>query len=705
MPKRFIIVLVSTIMGKKSRGKREKREERKSKHLIQKQLINSQTKIDRICLRVIYGAVYLMLLTPLIVSARFFFPFVGPKGLYLMGLIEIAFFAWLILAISAPYYRPRKSPLLLALGAFLLILILAAIFGVDPSRSFWSKFERMSGLLMWLHLFGFFLVVSSVFKRENWLRIFLFSIVIAMITCFMFWMERAGVEDLLVAKGGSTLGNSSFFATYLLFNLFFAIYSFFAIKRLKQFKLWFFERVRLICLIFLPFVIFLMIISSWKSGGRAATLAFFGGSGLLGLLYLAFKIKRKYLKFLGKIVLIVSVIVFIAGFVMLHWPQSVVQEWLTSKTNKSREAIWKNAWEGFQERPILGWGPQNFAIVFNKHFDSRFYLSDEYGNDVRFDQAHNIIMDNMADSGALGLLGYLSIFGAAFWALWRNCKKRRLDFWTAAIPVVVLVAHFTQNLTVFDMPASFLMLFLTFGFIAALTQEKNQNSFELKKKKCPIGLWLLIVPILFIFCFSYFVVKPARANIGIIRVMTASHIQQRLPAYKQAFSSSPMGRYQIRNHIGLHLLQIASQQKEVARDDFDIVTEELEKSINSSPLDYYSHLTLGKLYNLYGQADKTKLLLAEEVLEKAIELSPTKQAGYWELTRTKILLGKNEEGIALAKKAIELEPRVVYSHLYLVNMAMIIGDADLAVQKAREAIEILPETEPQLKTLLGVEEF
>ena len=52
----------------------------------------------------------------------------------------------------------------------------------------------------------------------------------------MFWMEIAGIESMSVARKGSTLGNSSFFATYLLFNLFFAIYSFSVIKKLKQYQ-------------------------------------------------------------------------------------------------------------------------------------------------------------------------------------------------------------------------------------------------------------------------------------------------------------------------------------------------------------------------------------------------------------------------------------------------------------------------------------
>jgi tetratricopeptide (TPR) repeat protein len=68
------------------------------------------------------------------------------------------------------------------------------------------------------------------------------------------------------------------------------------------------------------------------------------------------------------------------------------------------------------------------------------------------------------------------------------------------------------------------------------------------------------------------------------------------------------------------------------------------------------------------------------------------------------MLGKNEEGIALAEKAVDLEPRVSYSHLYIVNLAKMINEKDLAIKKAEEAINIIPELEPQLKSILGISE-
>ena len=62
---------------------------------------------------IIFFSTLLILFTPLIASSLtsyFFFLFVGPKSLYFMGLVELAFFSWLIL-ISIDRRKNRKNDL------------------------------------------------------------------------------------------------------------------------------------------------------------------------------------------------------------------------------------------------------------------------------------------------------------------------------------------------------------------------------------------------------------------------------------------------------------------------------------------------------------------------------------------------------------------------------------------------------------------
>ncbi|MBU1046008.1 O-antigen ligase family protein [Patescibacteria group bacterium] len=689
-------------MGKKSREKRIRRAEQ-AEEFIKKQPRGAVSGLEKTCLFILYSSAYLMLLIPLIVRGDFLFPFVGPKGLYLMALIEIFFAAGVFLMIFSPRYRAKRNILSLAIGSFVLIMILATIFGADPSRSFWSKFERMSGLLMWLHLFGFFLVSRAIFKKDDWLRIFSFSILASMVVCSLFWLNKAGVKGLSVAYNGSTVGNSSFLATYLLFNLFFALYLFFELKKRKVFQFFFIKVSRKICLTIAAAGFIFMFITLMFSTGRAAILVFFGGTGLLLLLYLALERKKNNIRLIAKMCLILGLIIYLSGLALLLWNNSPIQQWLSERANKSRQVIWSNAWQGFLERPILGWGPENFSFVFHEHFDPGFYIPEIYGPDTRFDRAHNIIFDNLVDGGALGLLGYLSMFGASFWILGRGYRRKKLNFMTAAVPSIILVAHFTQNLTVFDMPASFLMLFITFGFISAVSgNEPAPEAIPLRQRKNRIIFLPLLVLLLF-FSLSSFVIKPARAGTAIIGVMKSPTFEGRKSLYEKALHSSPMGLYQIREHLGLHIFNLIEAGL-VEVGDFEIVTQALEETAHDSPFDYYDRLVLARVYNAYAELQKEKdeivLKRAEQVLEDALRLSPTKQEGYWEMATTKLMLNKNDEAAELLERAISLDPRVLRSYQVAILFYKKIGEMEKARQKGDELLKYYPELESSVRQIL-----
>ncbi|MCX6737828.1 MAG: O-antigen ligase family protein [Candidatus Parcubacteria bacterium] len=689
-------------MGKKSREKQNRKDEQKD-FIVEKRSRSSMSKIENFFVFVFYSSIFLMLLTPLLVGESMFFPFVSLKGLYLMALIEVSVASGLFLIIYSPKYRVKKDALFIAIGFFILIMTLATILGVDPLNSFWSKFERMSGLLMWLHLFGFFIVARAILKKDDWLRIFYTSIIISIIVCIFFWLNNAGVKNLPVGYNGSTVGNSSFLATYLLFNLFFAIYLFFELKKQTVFLLPFLKKAKKTCLAILILGFIFMFITLMYSTGRAAILAFFGAFGLLILLYFALEYKKPKIKFIAKILLIFGLVIYLAGITALLWHNSPAQQWLSENANKSRQVIWQNAWQGFLERPILGWGPENFAVVFHKFFDPGFYLPDIYGPDTRFDRAHNIIFDNLVDGGAAGLIGYLSMFGVSFFILWRGYKKGKISFIAAAIPTVILVAHFTQNLTVFDMPASFLMIFLTFIFVSVVSRDKStEENISMKTGKNKI-IFLPIILILLFFFFSSFVIKPARAATGIIGVMKNPTFEAREPFYSKALNSSPMGLYQIREHLGSNIFTLMNAGV-VTVGDFKFASESLEKTVANSPFDYYSRIVLGRVYNAYAglQPDKREVVSkrAEQVLEQALQLSPTKQEGYWEMAKTKEMLNKNNEAAEFYEKAIALEPRVLESYQLAISFYKKIGDIEKAKQTGDRLLKYYPELEASLRQFL-----
>jgi len=47
--------------------------------------------------KIVKAGIFAVLLTPFIFSRKFYFPYVGPKSLYFMAIVEAVFFLWLVL--------------------------------------------------------------------------------------------------------------------------------------------------------------------------------------------------------------------------------------------------------------------------------------------------------------------------------------------------------------------------------------------------------------------------------------------------------------------------------------------------------------------------------------------------------------------------------------------------------------------------------
>ena len=639
---------------------------------------NKRKNWSKNCQEIIKLGTYLILFTPLIISARFFFPFVGPKSLYFMALVEIIFFTWLFLITFDSRFRPRFNKILGILIIFLIILIISATLGVDPSYSFWSKFERMTGILMMLHLLAFFLVISSTFEEKDWRQIFAVSIFVEVIVGVIALMSKNPAM-----RGGGTIGNDSFLGTYLLFNLFLALYLIFKNA---------FKTYASICFSIMFLCLFL-------SGARAAKLSFFGGMILFSFLWLIFYQKGK-LRLVGIFLLIISIISVICFIFFALQPGSFVRKGIIEKevgeTFGGRFVVWQKAWENFLARPLLGWGPENFEFAFTKNYNPCMGTPG-CGADIWYDRAHNIIFDTLVTSGILGMLAYLGIFVLTFYTLWKNYFRKKFDFWTPGIFSVLLISYSVQNLTVFDMVSSYMMFFLILGFIA---RKEGVLDFEIKTVSF---IYLILIFIIFPLSFLKFVIFPFKTDTSTIFAIRAKPFsEERLSLYEKTLSFSPVGRYQIREFFVESTLSAKISEEipqENIKREFDFLTRELEKSVKECPLNFRAYLKLGQLYNIYSRYDPSKIQEAERALKKAIEVSPANQQGYWNLAQTKIYQGKFEEALSLTEKAVGLEPHLERSHLIAIEIARIMGDFELMEKKIKEAIEINPEWEKDLRSI------
>ncbi|MFH0739980.1 MAG: O-antigen ligase family protein [bacterium] len=687
-------------MGKNSRLKKERKLQVQGGQAGPPASLREQARLrsvaggEKFLTTIIFWGASLALLTPLIYNSKYYFPFVGPKSLYFMVFCQIIFFSWLILALYNKKYRPKMNAVLIAFGLFIFFMIVSSVFGVDPSRSFWSKFERMSGTLMWLNMFGFFLAVSSTFKKvSDWKRIFFVSLGIALVVSLCAILEKLGVKAVIISdRGGFTLGNTSFLGSYLIFNFFIAIYLFFQ------------ERKNIILRIALGAMAVLSVVAIYLQGARAALGVSLAGLVLIGVLYLAFKLKNRAVNLVGKIALFVGSLAIIVSIVLVYLPNNPVHNLFGKMATEGRFANWAIAQKGFLERPFFGWGPETYDILFPKYFNPCLFTQ-KCGGEFWFDRTHNIILDTLVATGAFGFLAYLGMFFALIWVLRKKYfKDKAIDFWSFAVFVAIPVAYFVQNLTVFDMVGSLMMFALTLSFVAFLatqqSPEKTKTYFT-PQSKWPLGIALVVG----LLCIYYYAYKPWQLDKNIILTMQQQYQDQRQEAYKKTLEISPLGKYQITDFFADNSLSLvqrdASKVKpEDAIRELDFVIKLEEQRLKDSPLDYRTTLKLAQLYNALVMFDQAKIDMAVQYGEVALKQSPTNQQSFWVLAQTMLYKQDFAKANEYVQKALDLEPGVLRSYQIASQVASISGNQARATEIAQQAVAFNPEWQKDFTSLL-----
>lgn len=632
----------------------------------------SKESLEKIYFKIIEWGVYLSLFTPLIFIRDYFFPFVVPKTIFFRIIVDIIFIAYVLLAISNPRYRPRFSALTISVTVFLAIIILTSFTGVDLQKSFWSVFERMTGILTFLHLYAFFIVLSSVFKEKKyWERILTASICVGMLICFY---TLTATEN--ATRGGGTLGNTSFFSAYILFDIFFTL-----ILLVTKSGLW---RI----LYGIALLIFTFALFSNPEPTQGAIAAFLGGLFILGFGYLLFHLFSSQNKNFKKMAFALIILLILGTLLVLQLDffKTKISDILQSGSIQSRMIVWQIGWDGWKERLLLGWGQENFNIPFAKYFIPELPLT----QDIWYDRVHNIILDTGVTSGILGLLSYLSIFVVSFVTLFKLFKKiieRRNVFFPLGM-VALLAVYLAQNIWVFDMISSYVMFFLSLAFINFLTSSPKEKTVRRKSNPlCSFVGALLIIATITVLYFGN--VQVARASRAAVRGLYFP-LEQSIASFEKAFKLSPISKFEIPEQISVRIIELASQtnqDKTLFNKGLALAEEKLKDNIEQNPFNFRYKLFLGRFYNNLYQitGDKEKLSLAEETMNQAEELSPRNEQVYWVLGQTYLFEGKYDEAIISLKKGVDLEPRLAQSHWYLSLAYRASGKYDLALQEVKEA--------------------
>ena len=602
---------------------------------------------------------------PFLVSSSFFFPFITTKAFTWRIIIEIIFAAWVLLALLDASYRPKRSIIFYSIFGFLAIIGLADLFGVAPVKSFWSNFERMEGFITLLHLGMFFLVISSVFKEIDWKRWWNVSLVasaLLVLYCFLqiacaptagcgMRMSDGTIKYFFqIHQGGvrvdGTLGNAIYLAVYMLFHIFIA--SLFMWRERKN--------------VALRWVYGLLILAQasilYYTATRGAILGLLGGLLVIAVLNIWNKEDRFARK--TSVAILVGLVVLVGGFVAIKDAEFVQNNPVLSRFSslttgelktQGRYFVWPIALEGVKERPLLGWGQENFNYILNDH-----YVPEMYRLEPWFDRAHNIFLDWAVAGGLLGLLSYLLLYVALLLSIWK--KNITFSHTEKSILTGLIAAYFFHNFFVFDHLISYILFFSLLAYIHTRVpgSESQPEKRVLPKNIVFFALPLVSVALLTVF---YFVnVQPMLANtrlISALYTLQSEKIDGSLTAslFKSAYVTSRLGRPEVveqvtANAVAILTTDMAMEEKNAF---FNFAKDAMLKQAEDFSEDARYQLIAGSFLSTTGSFDEALIYL-----ERASRLMPGKQIIYLEIANAFLNKGEKEKAIDVLKYVGEISP-------------------------------------------------
>jgi len=195
--------------------------------------------------------------------------------------------------------------------------------------------------------------------------------------------------------------------------------------------------------------------------GELLKYIFVGSVASLMLLDLILTLRGKFRKIAAALILGV----FLVGGGVYAKKHNVFAHLQGVDSFSTRLWTWGSAWKGFAERPLLGWGPENFPAVFDRHFDTRHFEPGK-NTETWFDRAHSVIFDYLAETGFLGFVVYFMIFAVLFTQFFRERKTRARSAIEEALIVSLPVGYLVQGSALFDVFPIYLTLFIFLAFVS-----------------------------------------------------------------------------------------------------------------------------------------------------------------------------------------------------------------------------------------------
>ena len=621
---------------------------------------------------------FVILTLPILNLPPWFSPPDWGKTIVFRILLSILIFVFLWQALSKEQITIKTSLPFWLLVSLLGIFLLANIFSLDPHFSFWGSPYRSGGFLNFAFYIIFAILAFLIVRRNDWQKIWDFAFIVGILVSIIAIFQQFGIlSKVFIPFSGrppSTVGGPIFLAIYLLLLSFLALS--FGLKQTGLKKLFYF----LSFLLFLSVAIFI-----------TQTRAVFVGLAI-GFLWFFFAYPKKLIliKIFAGLLLILGV--FGLYFLKTHPEVYATQNDIVRSAinrilsipegDESRISAWKVSLEALKDRLVLGHGPENFSIGFDRYYDPSLPQIEKMPGVVHswWDRAHNFVFDIGVTAGIPALIIYLSLFGVLFWQL------QRLKYYPNPAPEqssvqgrftndsviahgiqATFIGYLVANFFSFDTFSTYLISFLLIGYSLYLISANSNKSTMVKILpwgKNFILVFLFIGLIWFIWIFN---LKPFQINTQINRAVYESENNLCQNALDRMEKILPEHSF-LDNYLRLQYVTIiqncAKENIKPSEELAQKATQILKENIKNRPYYTRNWLLLGSYTNVLIEKN-TRPELAEGLkqeanfyFEKANQLSPKRQEIFTEWIKTDLLTSNYLAAETKAQTCIDLNEKL-----------------------------------------------
>jgi len=629
-------------------------------------------------------------------------------------LVALGAWSWHVLFEGGAVRRTKVDYLILAVLAW---IALSTVFSIHPPTAVFGKYRRFEGLLAYINYAVVYFLAVQFLDRLSRARslartLFLSGTVVSVYGV----MQYLGIDPLTWGRlpfeenrAFSTFGNPNLLGGFIIFPLVISL----ALALTEKEYRW---RVAYWSGFFLAMVCW---ITAFTRG------AWIGGAvGLVVLGVAAWRLRTRLTRvdwsFVGTIAGI-SMIVVVRSLTVDHvvlnvWKRLVSIFEFDRGSAVSRFQIWDAAWSATLDRPLFGFGPDTFRLVFPGYKPIEYVQT--VGHLSVADNAHNYFLQLTT---AIGIPGMLLLYGLFIAVAVLSFKTAFVNpgldegsgdgrlilaaFWAAAVGYVV---HLTFGLSV---TGSTFLLWISMAVLMAPSARAAQA-------RAPSWGPLAAAAV---------VLAMIAASIGNVVYIAADHYylksrlggeyRERLAAAERAVALNPYNDM-YRAEVGMahtdafrSMLQQIVSERQAGRDTgpmvaqaeqvFELAEESLLDTIDYVSHEYDNYVFLTSLYTIAGQVlspDYHERAL--EIGRKGMEVSEYGPAVRLHYSIALIETGDLDEAERQLVYVLEMDPRYAEGNMLLGDVYMKKGEPTAALARYERAKELDPDT-PGIETLIS----